>query len=450
MQLTVRQAMLSIAALLFVAGGGFGQIVDDSDDLAAAAKQSRSPLVATWHSLSLSMSLEDGNHRTITDEQGAVSLIVSEKTLTLRMGTKVFGEMSYTVDTKQKPYAIDVKSKDGEMLGIYRLAKDRLKISLNDKAKGRPRDFDEQRNGLVALLRRVYPVALYTIDADGANLRRILLMRDFTFVGSPEWSPDGRSIALDTWRPTMGEGCGDARILTVNADGSSLKDLGWGAMPSWSPDGKQLVCSQYGRQDSNSHVRGIWAMNADGTRRRLIDSNGWGAQWSPKRNEISYIVSGNRGGVELAVYDMAKRSRRSLPLERAYSQIVWGHTWSPDGKWICFKGNMTDGGCEIAAVSAEGGKKGFKIIVPSTTQPDVENADATIAWGGSGNRILVSTQRKDDRVSRLYFFDFAGGKPPQVLPNIPANWQAASPGWSVDGKKVAFSAVPITLPPQSK
>ena len=100
---------------------------------------------------------------------------------------------------------------------------------------------------MVLLLRRVHPVALYTIDADGKNLRRILSLPDFTFVGSPDWSPDGRKIALDSWRPTMGEGCGDARIFVVNADGSSLKDLGLGAMPSWSPDGKQLTCSQYGK-----------------------------------------------------------------------------------------------------------------------------------------------------------------------------------------------------------
>jgi TolB protein len=450
MQFTVRRATSSMAALLLFAGVGLGQIVDDSDDLAAAAKQSRSPLVATWHSLSLSMSLEDGNHRTITDEQGAASLIITEKTFTLRMGTKVFGEMSYTADPKQKPCTIDLKSKDGEMLGIYRLTKDRLKISLNDKAKGRPRDFDEQRNGLVVLLRRVYPVALYTVDADGANLRRVLLMRDFTFVGSPEWSPDGRRIALDTWRPTMGEGCGDARILTINADGRSLADLGWGAMPSWSPDGTQLVCSQYGRQDSNARVRGVWIMSADGKSMRLIDNNGWGAQWSPKRNRVSYVVSNNRGGVELAVYDLTKQSRYSLALGKTYSQIVWGHTWSPDGKWICFKGNLSDGGCEIAAVATGEGKRDFKVIVPSTAQPDVENADATIGWGGTGDRILLATQRKDDPGSRLYFFDVAGKKPPQLLPKVPGNWQATSPAWSADGKKVAFAAVSTPAPPPSK
>jgi TolB protein len=440
MRAFVHAAGLSIVALFLLANSGVGQIVDNSDELAAKAKQTRSPLVATWHSLAFSMSLDDGNHKTITDEQGPISLIITEKTFTLRLGTAVLNEMTYVADPTQKQCTIDLKSKDGEMLGIYRLTKDRLKISINDKAKGRPKDFDERRNGLVILLRRVYPVALYSIDAEGKNLRRVLLMRDFTFVGSAEWSPDGQRIAFDSWRPTMGEGCGDARIFVINADGSGLKDLGWGAMPSWSPDGRRLTCSQYGRQDANARQHGIWIMDVDGPGQRLIDANGWGSQWSPKRNEISYVVSGN-GGVELAVYDVDKHSRRPVPLEKSYSQIIWGHTWSADGKWLCFKGNMTDGGCEIAAVSAEEGKKRLKVIVPSTAQPEIDNADATIAWGGAGNRILVATQAKNDRVSRLYFFEFAGGKPPKLLPGIPADWQAFGPAWSSDGKKIVFSAV---------
>jgi TolB protein len=448
MRSSVCRAVLSIVLLSLLLGNSVGQIVDDSDQRAADNHQTRSPLVATWHSLSFAMSLEDGSRKTVSDEDGAVSAVITEKTLTLRLGTNVISDMTYVADPKQEPCTIDLKSRDGEMLGIYVVTKDRLRIALNDRAKGRPKDFDEQQNSLVVLFRRVYPVALYTIDADGKNRRRVLLMRDFTFVGSAEWSPDGRRIALDSWRPTMGEGCADARVFVVNSDGAGLKDLGFGAMPSWSPDGKQLTCSQYGRQEANAQFRGIIVMNADGTGKRLIDPNGWGSQWSPKRNEISCVVSANNG-IKLQVYDPAKRVGRFLPLEKTYSQIIWGHTWSADGKWLCFKGNLRDGGCEIAAVSTEEGKKQFKVIVPSTAQPEIDNSDATIAWGGPGNRILLATQSKDDRTTRLYFFDVDGGKP-KPFPGIPAEWQSFGPAWSSDGKKIVFSAVAGLSPEEKK
>jgi Tol biopolymer transport system component len=181
-------------------------------------------------------------------------------------------------------------------------------------------------------------------------------------------------------------------------------------------------------------------MKANGKGGRLIDGDGWGAQWSPNRNEISYVVY-NSGTAELVVHDVASGKRRTLPLENAYSQITWGHTWSPDGKWLCFKGDLIGGGSEIAAVSTEEDKKGFKVIVPSTTQPEIDNADATIGWGGPGDEILISTKTKTDRLPRLYLLDFAGKKPPKLLPGIPADWSSVGPAWLPGSKKMVFSAM---------
>ena len=437
MRLSIHPATLSVVVLLLLAGDVVSQIVDN--DNPSASKRKRS-LVSTWHSLSFSMSLEDGKHKTLTDEDGAVSLIITDKTFTLRLGTKVLTDMTYVADSRKTPCTIDLKSNAGEMIGIYQLKDDRLTISLNDKAKGRPKDFDEQSSGMVIALRRVYPVGLYSIDADGKNLRRVLLLRDFTFVGSAEWSPDGRRIAMDSWRPTMGETCSDARIFMVNADGSSFKDLGPGAMPSWSPDGKRLVCSQYGRQNADGRQRGIWIMNADGAEAKLVDASGWGAQWSPKNNEIAYYVFNNNNAV-FKIYDVDKATYRILDADKTYSQISWGFTWSADGKWIAFKGNL-NGECEIAAVSNEEGKKDSTVLLQSMVQPETENADSTIAWAGVGMPLLISTQTKTDSVGRLYLVESAdGSKPPKLFPGIPAHWSAFGPAWSSDGKKLIFSAV---------
>jgi Tol biopolymer transport system component len=132
-------------------------------------------------------------------------------------------------------------------------------------------------------------------------------------------------------------------------------------------------------------------------------------------------------------------------LEKIYRQVYWGLNWSPDGNWICFKADLLDGGSEIAAVHVEGEKKGFKVILPSSALPEVNDSGTALAWGGTGSQILVSMRTKTDRQRRLYILDFAGVKPTQLLPGIPASWTGEDAAWSSDGKKVAF---PACLPQQ--
>ena len=140
---------------------------------------------------------------------------------------------------------------------------------------------------MVLVLRRFTGQPLFVINADGSNLHQILAMPEFTATGSPDWSHDGSRIALDAWRSVFGENYVSAHVFVINADGSSPKDLGPGAMPSWSPDDKQLTYCQYAPEN------GVWIMNADGSGRQRLDPDGWGSQWSPKRNEIAYTIYEN-------------------------------------------------------------------------------------------------------------------------------------------------------------
>src|SRR5262245_60394981 len=43
------------------------------------------------------------------------------------------------------------------------------------------------------------PFELCTIDIDDGTLRKLSAISGFT-CGSPDWSPDGKQIAFDTWR----------------------------------------------------------------------------------------------------------------------------------------------------------------------------------------------------------------------------------------------------------
>jgi TolB protein len=429
----IRFMVLATAALLVLVGRSVGRSETTPAESKSEGKQGKPTIVGSWRVDSVSMTLPGGKRRTLSGRDGPASATISEKAFTLRVGRIILMDMSYVLDPAPAPWAIDLQSPAGVMLGICVRDGDELKISLSDEAKGRPRDFNKENSGMVFVLRRVHGQPLFVISADGSNLHQLSGTPDSMSTGSPDWSHDGKRIAFDGWQSAFGENWGQAHVWVINADGRSPRDLGPGAMPSWSPDDKQLTYCQYGPEG------GVWIMNADGSARRQIDAEGWGSQWSPKRNEIAYTV--HAGGAALCIHDVAKNKPREL-LQDRYRQIYWGLTWSPDGKWICLKGVLSEGGCEIAAVSAEGEKKGFKVLLPSSALPEVGNAACTMAWGGTGNQILVYMQTKTDRAGRLYVLDFTGAKPPQLFPKFPAGWESSSMAWSPDGKRVVLSAEP--------
>jgi Tol biopolymer transport system component len=137
-------------------------------------------------------------------------------------------------------------------------------------------------------------------------------------------------------------------------------------------------------------------------------------------------------------------------LDRPYRGINWGLAWSPDGAWIAFKGSLPNGSPEIAAVSVEGEEKGFKVILPSSAIPEINNCNCTMTWGGTGNQIIISMQTENDRQWQFHVFDFTGEKPPELLTGFPTHWRSLDPAWSCDGKKIAFSAVPAENPKKSE
>ena len=184
-------------------------------------------------------------------------------------------------------------------------------------------------------------------------------------------------------------------------------------------------------------------MNADGSDRKMIHSEDPGVRWSPKRNEIAYITH-DGGAANLVIYDVAKEETRSVPLEKDYSEITWGFAWSPDGKWICFKGDRADGrGVEIVAALAEEGKRDFKTLLTVAAHPEIKSIDDRVGCFGPGNDVLVCMRTKTSKSLQPYILDFNGAKPPKPLPGITAGATCCNLACSPDGKKIVFS---VNLP----
>jgi TolB protein len=108
--------------------------------------------------------------------------------------------------------------------------------------------------------------AIYVLDADGDNLRRITPLR--LNAGNPDWSPDGKRIVFNS----SYEAQAAVELYTVRPNGKGLRrvrrnpegTISWA--PVWAPDGKRLAFV-HGTMETVPH---IWTMKSDGTGLRQV------------------------------------------------------------------------------------------------------------------------------------------------------------------------------------
>jgi len=108
--------------------------------------------------------------------------------------------------------------------------------------------------------------AIYTLDPDGTDLRRITPRR--LNAGNPDWSPNGKRIVFNS----SYEAQAAVEIYTVRPDGSELRRLrreperSYSFEPVWSPNGRR-VAFVHGAGRNSPH---IWTMRKNGTRLRQV------------------------------------------------------------------------------------------------------------------------------------------------------------------------------------
>jgi serine/threonine protein kinase/Tol biopolymer transport system component len=267
--------------------------------------------------------------------------------------------------------------------------------------------------------------ALYKIDADGQNLRKIWdAPADLTALS---FSPDGEQLSA-----TVGaEDPATRRLWSVSADGHDAHPLrlDWPANANqyfgqWTPDGRHFVFSSDREERPNFYElatppwfafwRKATAVRITGNQLPILAA-------APMRDSRGLFVLGRTDEGAMRAYD--PRSKKLLPYLDDLSMIEFAI--SPDRQWMAYSDypsrrlwkSRLDGSERVQLTNSYG--------LMQQWSPDGK----WLAYSDWGNVYLVSAE----------------GGPPQKL--TPDGADGVAPSWSPDGKSIAFNNFPYPNKP---
>jgi Tol biopolymer transport system component len=203
---------------------------------------------------------------------------------------------------------------------------------------------------------------LFVVNSDGT--RRLTATR--TDEGHPSWSPDGEQIAFERGNPSaiyvMDADGGNARRLSRSVPGAAEIE------PAWSPDGRWIA---YQLRRPGTEVGEIWLIRPDGTGRRQLtrlNARSYEPAWSPDGARIAFASTARGTNFDIYTTGVDGRGLRRVTDSGADE---FEPAWSPDGATIAFN---RDGA--IVAAELGGGEE--------SELTDAENNDGSPAWRPQG------------------------------------------------------------------
>ncbi|MDG2334252.1 MAG: hypothetical protein P8Q97_08530 [Myxococcota bacterium] len=178
--------------------------------------------------------------------------------------------------------------------------------------------FDPEGGTLAVVSSLGGSTAIYRVDRDGGNLRRLTQGGSINI--SPSWSPDGK------WIVFVSDRSGSPQLYVMGADGEDLRRLTYNGSyntgPDWSPDGRWIVYETriHGQFD-------LWLIDPSGEINLPIVSHprsDEAASWSPDSRKVVFS-STRRGRSDLYTVDLnGKNLRRLTRMQGENLQPAWG------------------------------------------------------------------------------------------------------------------------------
>lgn len=268
-------------------------------------------------------------------------------------------------------------------------------------------------------------------------------------IETPVWIPDGRGLVFVRGEGTNAKGehpnpaldpRGTRRIvMTVNADGSGLREIGDGESPTVSPDSRTVVFLRNGVP---------WFATTDDTSQpqKLFVTRGrvGNMRWSPDGHAIAFVSDrGDHGFV--GVYDMKARTLVYLDPDVDNDKYP---VWSPDGSRIAFVRVPALTRQTVHATRRTGYPWSIRIV-------ELRSGRATELWRASsgvgsvfsgfasanqllwtsGNRIVFPWER--DGWRHIYSVAVTGGPP---SPLTPGAFEVEEATLARDGSTILYSS----------
>lgn len=283
--------------------------------------------------------------------------------------------------------------------------------------------------------------AIYSVNSDGTNLKRLTMDGDQILSVSPlpKWSPDGQRIAYVNWRQGLDGGLVAVELYVMDRDSANRHLLMNVAESSgqatqqitglaWSPDGKMLAVTRL--------ASGLFLLPANGQDKpRLVlrdaGKNFSSPAWSPDGKRVALYLYGNGGGslseIHVVNADGSGDTRVSSPvIQERTVQTGTLINWSQDGNTLYFA------------------------LLDSTSKPAVwavhaSNADGSgdIQLKGAGPRsryLLVSPDGRRIAFSEgrnIFVMNIDGSDVRQLTTD--SDWACSSVEWSPNGKRLVMS-----------
>jgi TolB protein len=246
---------------------------------------------------------------------------------------------------------------------------------------------------------------IYVMDYDGANVIRLTFDRSITLL--PEWSPDGKAIAYNSYK------AGNPDAYVMDFPGGTSKQLsvrqGLNTSPHWSPDGQTLALTLSRGGDPD-----LYLIDKSGKIiRRLTYAAGVDSSpvFSPNGQQIAFI-SDRSGNPELYVMDTTGAGVQRL----TYGQWVDAPSWSPKGNLIVYERQRSQGQYDVYVIDPAGRNN------QALTQGGARNEGPS--WSPDG-RFIVFTSNRNGR--RQLFIMGADGSNPHQVGDVPGS--CFDPSW---------------------